>query len=173
MTMNRYELCTAISQVMYRYARAVDRMDAELMLSCFRPDAHIRYGGRFEGDPQDFVEWIWPLHAAMETHAHLVSNVLVEERTDGIDSESYVLVTLRMTGPEGQFDYLTRGRYLDRWELDGDGVRIVDRLYVSDFRTTISVGGHDTEKFLPSNSVPLVHRSRDRHDASYARLAGS
>ena len=171
--MHDTELPSAVAQVMYRYARAVDRLDAALMLSCFAADAHIRYGGKFEGTPQDFVDWLWPLHAAMLAHTHAISNVLVERTAGGVASESYVLVTLRMAGDGGPFDYLTRGRYLDRWTQHGDGVRIVDRLYVSDFRTTMPVGQLETEGFLPTDDTPAARSARDRTDASYGRFAGS
>jgi hypothetical protein len=163
-------LITAVAQVMYRYARAVDRMDSELMVSCFRPDAHILYGGKFEGTPQGFVDWLWPVHAAMHAHTHSISNVLVERTVTGINSESYVLVTLRIPSDDGPFDYLSRGRYLDRWEEYEGGVRIVDRLYISDFRTTMSAVLRETESALPTNDIPPAHSSRDRQDASYERV---
>ncbi len=71
-------VCTLIAQQVFRYARGIDRMDAELMMSVFKEDAHIYYGAKFEGTPAGFVEWLWPLHADMIGHQHLISNVLVE-----------------------------------------------------------------------------------------------
>ena len=164
----------AVTQTMYRYARAVDRMDGELMVSCFAHDAHIYYGGKFDGTPQGFVDWLWPLHAAMVGHQHAISNVLVEQSSEHVSSESYVMVTLRMREGDEQFDYISRGRYLDRWEpcsAEGGGYRIVDRVYVSDMRTTLPVGGKDTSAQLPTSSLPPVPSLRDRDDPSYARLA--
>jgi hypothetical protein len=163
----------AVAQQVYTYARAVDRMDDALMLTCFRPDAHILYGGKFEGTPQGFVDWLWPVHAAMVGHTHSISNVLVQHTATGLDSESYVVATLRMNSDDGPFDYVSRGRYLDRWERHDGGVRIIDRLYISDFRSTAAIGQRNTANQLPTNDIPPIRSSRDLDDASYARFAGN
>jgi len=162
---------TGVAQTLYRYARAMDRMDADLALRCFAPDAHIYYGGKFSGTPAGFVEWLWPLHAGMVGHQHLISNILVEHGAAGTASEAYVMTTLRMHGTgDEQFDYVSRGRYLDRWEPFEGRWRIVDRLYVTDLSTTVPVVRRDTSAALPVNDLPLVPSLRSPDDPSYARL---
>lgn len=164
---------TAIQQVLYRYCRAMDRMDAPLTLSCFEPDAGMSYGKLYQGDPAGFVAWLWPVHAAMVGHTHMLSNVLVGP--DGDDpqravSEAYVTVTLRFTSGAEQFDIVGKGRYLDRWaQRDGDW-RIVDRRYVSDLRSVVPVDSRDLSGVMspdaPSFEGPVS--SRDQNDPSYS-----
>ena len=165
-------LTTAVTQMLYRYARGIDRMDADLTLACFEPDALIHYGGKFRGTPQGFVDWLWPLHARMVGHVHSISNVLVEEGP-AVASEAYVSVTLRMRDGDEVFDYVSRGRYLDTWRVAATGEpRITARLYVNDFRTTAPVVARDTEGQLPLSDITLTPGSRTPRDPSYARLAG-
>jgi hypothetical protein len=57
-----------IRDVIYRYCRAVDRCDLELMLSCYRPDARDHHtffignacSARSQSWGVDTVEYIWP-----------------------------------------------------------------------------------------------------------------
>jgi hypothetical protein len=168
------EAFAGIAQTLYRYARAMDRMDADLALQCFAPDAHIYYGGKFDGTPAEFVRWLWPLHAGMVGHTHSISNILVEHDDRRTASEAYVMTTLRMrTAPEEQVDYVSRGRYLDIWEPVETRWRIIDRLYVTDLNTVSPVGVRDVSALLPLVDIPLVPSRRDTTDASYARLSGS
>ncbi len=165
-------LTTAVTQVLFRYARGIDRMDADLTLACFEPDALIHYGGKFRGTPQGFVDWLWPLHAGMVGHVHSISNVLVEEEPV-VASEAYVTVMLRMNDGDEVFDYVSRGRYLDTWRVDVTGEpRIAERLYVNDFRTTAPVLARDTEGQLPLSDITHTPGSRTPGDPSYVRLAG-
>ncbi len=171
---SRPELQAEIAQTLYRYARAMDRMDADLALACFFPEAHIYYGGKFEGTPAEFVHWLWPLHAGMVGHTHSISNILVETTAERIASEAYVMTTLRMrAAPDEQVDYISRGRYLDIWEPFEGRLRIIDRLYVTDLNTVTPVGVRDLTASLPLADIPLVPSRRDPSDSSYARLYGS
>ena len=56
----------AIWECLLRYARGVDRFDAELIRSAFHDDA-LDDHGKFVGDAAEFVEWAVGQH----THAHL------------------------------------------------------------------------------------------------------
>ena len=42
----------AIHEVMIRYCRGLDRMDAELVGSAYHPDAHDDHGGRTSAAPR-------------------------------------------------------------------------------------------------------------------------
>ena len=88
-----------ITEVIYRYCRGIDRMDAELTLSCWHEGGLAHYGRLFEGTAEGFVEWLWPVHAAMVGHRHEISNILVDVRDDRASSEAYVSVTLRVAPP--------------------------------------------------------------------------
>jgi len=130
--LDRAAATVAIQQVLYRYCRSMDRMDADLALSCFEPDAELGYSGLFQGSPAEFVAWLWPIHAAMVGHSHQVANVLVDFGGDGaVVSEAYVTVVLRSATPAGDLVDLTgRGRYLDTWRCEDDVWRIAARISV-------------------------------------------
>ena len=164
-----------IQQVIYRYCRSMDRMDEQLTLSCFEPEADLSYGSLFHGTPQGFVEWLWPVHAAMTGHSHMVSNILFNAIDDGTyATETYVQVTLRSHDDEGIFDLVSKGRYLDRWKNRDNTWRIFERMYVSDLSTVIPVGERSLAGLLkPSamdNRQPVA--TRNRTDPSYALFAG-
>ena len=106
----------AIRTVLTRYCRGVDRMDADLITSCWHEGGTCDYGvGIHVGTPPTFVEWLWPVHFAMESHSHQVTNVTVT--FDGLRarSEAYVTVVLRHHSGDQAFDTTSRGRYLDTW----------------------------------------------------------
>ena len=161
----------AIQQVLYRYCRSMDRMDAGLALACFDPAATLSYGALYQGDPAGFVAWLWPVHAAMVGHTHTLGNVIVDVTgADTAVSESYVMVTLRFEdrntddadAATQQFDLVGKGRYLDRWSCGNDGTwRIVARTYVSDLGTVIPVAGHDLSNVLRPTAPHFRGQGRD------------
>jgi hypothetical protein len=163
-----------IAEVIYRYCRGIDRMDAELTLSCWHEGGLAHYGRLFEGTAEGFVEWLWPVHATMVGHRHEISNILVHVRDDRASSEAYVSVTLRVApAGESQFDILGQGRYLDRWERRGRRWGIVDRTYVSDLNTTRAVEdrGVDAHLAAASSENARPQSRRDRSDPSYQVFA--
>ena len=70
-----------IADIVLRYCRGIDRMDRDLVLACYHPDA-VDVHGSFEGDPQAFVEWVWRLLARYDSTMHFGGNLLVELAAD-------------------------------------------------------------------------------------------
>jgi hypothetical protein len=164
-----------VNRVLLRYCRGVDRMDAELTLSCFHTDATAHYGTLYQGSAAGFVEWLWPIHASMIGHVHTLSNVLVEfddDRTAA--SESYVHTQLRVREADGsKWDLLGRSRYLDRWERASRTWKIRHRALVNDLRSAVPVTTIDTATHIPpagTSNAPIASR-RDHDDPSYSVLA--
>ena len=52
----------AIHDCLVRYARAVDRLDRELLLSVYHADA-IEDHGVFVGSPEGFADWVIGYHS--------------------------------------------------------------------------------------------------------------
>src|ERR1700756_5417483 len=81
-----------ITEVLYRRARAGDRRDVELALSCYHPGATENHEG-FSGPAADFVEgvsMISPDSAAPVIGLwHFISNILIELDGDTAEVESY------------------------------------------------------------------------------------
>ena len=165
-----------IRAVLVRYCRGIDRMDAPLTRSCWHTDGTADYGRLFKGTADGFIEWLWPVHAAMIGHVHSLSNVTVEIDGDAAATESYVHVVLRVPAPDGgQVDIVGRGRYLDAFERR-DGVwAIVHRTYVSDLASTQRVELLDVGARLPPARPDLAANvgARDLSDRSYALFPAS
>lgn len=159
-----------IRAVLTRYCRGIDRMDADLTLSCWHADGTADYGRLYRGPAAGFVEWLWPVHAAMVGHVHTLANVTVELMGDAAATEAYVTVVLRFHDDGGELvDLVGRGRYLDRFERRNGRWAIAHRRYVSDLGTVHVVQGRDVSRQLtpaaPGLEAPTARR--DREDPSY------
>jgi hypothetical protein len=127
----------AITEVLYRYCRGLDRMDRGLALSVWHPGGTADYGPLFHGTGEEFVTWVWRAHEqGFVAHSHQITNILIEVDGQEAVSEAYVTVALR-TGPTNGrvLDIVGRGRYLDRWS-QRDGTWAIDhRQFVDDFQS--------------------------------------
>ena len=47
----------AIADVLYSHSRGLDRLDAELLKSCYWPDAEVDYGA-YKGSAHQFAEFV-------------------------------------------------------------------------------------------------------------------
>jgi hypothetical protein len=130
-----------ITDVIYRYCRALDRMDRDMATAVWHPAGTADYPGMFSGTGAGFVAWVFEQHLALVSHSHQVTNVLVELDGDRAASESYVTAALVAAGSGGLVERVVRGRYLDRWS-QRDGRWAVDhRRYVHDVGPTrLAVG---------------------------------
>jgi SnoaL-like protein len=128
----------AILEVLYRYCRAMDRMDHQLGSSVWHPGGTADYGVIFEGTGQGFVDWVMVVHAGLDRHSHQIANVLIEVSGDQAASEAYVTANLRAKPDENGdvVEITSRGRYLDRWSRRDTGWAIDHRIFVDDMTTT-------------------------------------
>lgn len=169
----------AIREVIYRYCRAVDRMDRALAATVFHPGATADYGSTFQGSADALIDNLWSNHAKLLGHSHQVTNILIEVDGDKAASESYAHGTLWSMGDGGVLVVLTAlGRYLDRWSLR-NGVWAVDhRRFVYDlvYSSTPQVGPEAGQDVLARTAAGRDPRQtagrRDRTDPSYELLAG-
>ncbi len=123
----------AISEQIYAYCRAMDRIDRELGHAVWHPDGVADYGAIFQGTGAEFIELVCTGHLRLEGHSHQVSNILIEVRGDRAYSEAYVTAALRERREGRLFQMTVRGRYVDQWELRDGRWAITRRTYVHDF----------------------------------------
>jgi hypothetical protein len=110
----------AITDVIHRYARGLDRMDRAMALSCWHAGGTDDHAPLFCGTAAGFLDWLWPVHAGMEVTRHMISNIMIEIDGDRAGSESYWTVTLRVPHEGRRYDIIGQGRYIDTWEqIDG------------------------------------------------------
>jgi hypothetical protein len=150
----------AIAEQIARYSRGVDRMDKPLARACWHADGTADYRGIFEGTADALLDWMWVVHANMQTHSHQMTSSLIEVSGDQASSETYATVVLR-TAEDPQLDVDTRGRYVDTWSRR-QGVWAIDhRVHLADHVRSmrVSTGG----RFEPAGR-------RDARDDSYGVL---
>jgi len=161
----------AITEVIHRYCRAMDRMDADLALSCWHEGGTDDHAPLFAGTAEAFIGWLWPVHAAMETTRHVISNVLIELQGDKAGAESYWTVTLRVKKDGDLYDVIGGGRYVDNFEcIDGQWA-IRHRQSLHDWDVVQKVGATMTTAgpMLQPNNPEVAPKvsARDKTDYSY------
>ena len=157
----------AITEMIYTYCRALDRMDLELAHTVWHPDGTADYGASmFQGTGAGFIDWVWVQHAAMFAHSHQITNVLIEVDGDRAGSEAYVTAALRLAADDdGQaVEIVSRGRYVDTWSRRDGRWAIDHRRFAEDFTSSASVPAMES----PDAAVRTARRDRD--DPSYAAL---
>ncbi|ORL10072.1 nuclear transport factor 2 family protein [Prescottella equi] len=127
-----------ITEVLYRYARAVDRKDFDRVADCYFPDAIDNHGG-YVGTVAGLIEDMKSRHATIDSSLHYVTNVLIDLDGDTADVESYCLCYLRQApavagGPQSRAT--VKCRYVDRFERRDGQWRIADRIVVFDESVT-------------------------------------
>lgn len=155
--MDRHE----IREIVMRFCRAVDRLDRELLLSCFHPDA-IDDHGIFVGSPAELADFVFSLHQEHEIASnHCISNHFCDLQGDVAHTESYYYSADMMR--HGPPRLLGGGRYIDRFERRNGKWAIADRVHRREWWST---GEQAAEKLAPK---PEHEPSWDRSDPSYER----
>jgi hypothetical protein len=122
-----------ITDVIYRYCRAMDRMDRPLAMTIWHPDGTAFYEDFFEGTGAEFIDAVWKVHEErFVSHSHQVTNILIEVDGDRATSESYLTVALRAKPEDSHSEVQARGRYVDRWSRRDGRWAIDHRVYVHD-----------------------------------------
>jgi hypothetical protein len=152
-----------ITEALYTYCRAVDRVDRELGYSIWHDDATVDYGdGIYRGNARGVIDYICESHLKGVVHSHQITNILIKLDGDRAFSEAYVISGARIIFDGVLKQITTRGRYLDRWSRRAGRWGIEKRFFAHDFG--------DIRTIAP-NSIP-ARFSLDRNDPSYALFAG-
>jgi hypothetical protein len=155
----------AIRDLLTRYCRGMDRMDDEITISAYHPDA-IDDHGNIVAAPQPFIDWA---NATHELHSslmqHMLTNHICEIDGDSAHAETYWLAVARHK--DGQTVTISGGRYLDRLEKRDGRWGIVRR------KCLVEWGGTPAMQPLPKahrdTHLAVGEPRRDRADPSYQR----
>lgn len=151
----------AISDLIYRYCRSVDRIDPELGYTVWHEDSVADYGENvYQGSGRGVIDHICSQHRHALAHSHQVSNIIIELDGDFAGSESYVTANIRMTRDEKLLNISAWCRYLDRWSKRKGRWGIDKRVTLFDF---------DEVREVTAMNHPGLD-SRDRSDPSYKIL---
>ena len=123
----------AITDVLTKHSRGVDRADGDLLKTAYWPDAEVAYG-RFNGAAHEFCE---NLPSSIKRYAatqHRVTNISVDFNGDDAVVESYVTAYHYFAAddaPHTEMTYL--GRYVDHMQRRGGVWKIKFRRVVMDW----------------------------------------
>ena len=157
-----------IREVLYKYCRAVDRCDLELLKSVYHPDGFDAHGSKFAGNAHDFCDWVIPRLRVRQLNRHTIGNVLIDLRGDEAFCESQYHVSTRTTSTDGRVvDIGSEGRYLDvLLRCEDSGWRIFHRLVINDKRWANLVPTRDLGGYQGAPDRALTPSS-DRNDPVY------
>ena len=144
-----------IQDLIYRWCRAVDRLDRQGMLDVFWPGA-IDSHGPYIGPAEGLVDWILERHKPIQVSSHFIGNLLIEFATEEVALvESYVRTIqqyqpaakhqlAQLTGgavgrPDAAVDMFTSSRYIDRVERRCGEWRIARRDLAQDWKQIAEV----------------------------------
>jgi ketosteroid isomerase-like protein len=122
----------AIRECLCRYARGVDRLDADMVRSAYWPDAKDTHLA-FKGNAEEFIAWAFPIMRTMDQTMHMIGNVLITLHGTTADVESYFYGYHRVTIEGSKQDVIGAGRYLDRFEKRDDEWRVAERMVMTDW----------------------------------------
>ena len=125
----------AIRDCLVRLARGEDRRSADLIRSCWWPEARFDYGV-YAGDFDAYLAWVVPGADAIKNTQHVIGQTHVELSGESAKAETHVISYHRVDmGAEGggERDTCIGGRYLDTFEKRGAEWRIADRIMLYDW----------------------------------------
>jgi hypothetical protein len=152
----------AISERIYQYSRAVDRLDAAMLADVYWPDGTDDHG-IFCGSASDYVTWVMSYVGAWISTHHDNGNIMVDLDGDTAWVESHWTGWYRLPHELGYTDLISCGRYLDRFECRSGIWRIAHRSCVSDWnQSTVVEGAPRPQHRLSGRRGPgdLVYRLR-------------
>jgi hypothetical protein len=158
-----------ITEILYRYCRAFDRIDDDLARSVWHANGTCNYSNRTDGPDMLFRDYLAPstvTRAKFRNHSHQVTNILIELDGDSAASEAYFTASLQAQPKNGVItEHLYRGRYLDRWARREGRWAIDHRQVIFDSYTPIDFN------VARLTGINLELTRRDRQDPSYLYLS--
>lgn len=123
----------AITDMLHRYCRAVDRRDADLLRRVYWPDA-IDDHAVFKGNVEEFIAYSFPFLEGVMTQ-HTITNIMIDlTGPDEAFSECYFSGFHDLPAEDGgRLERTVGGRYLDLHERRGDEWRIKSRTLAIDW----------------------------------------
>lgn len=130
-----------IADVLFRYSRGVDRLDLDLVRSCYHPDAYDDHGA-FKGNLDEFIKVSPAFLSKWTATQHFLGNMLIEVDGDIARAETYAVAFHRREDADGNGkDDIMGIRYVDRFERRDGEWKIAYRATVADWRRVEKVSG--------------------------------
>ena len=147
-----------IGDVIRRLGRGTDRLDEELMASCYHPDGFDDHNA-FRGTGTEFAHWVVTVLPHFVTTMHFIGPPLIRIAGETAHADTYC-VAHHLTDTS---DMILGLRYVDRFERR-DGVWLIaKRVCAFDWTYTVQI---DTATRWPFEGDFTVG-ARDRSDITY------
>jgi len=130
-----------IREVIYRYCRGIDRLQLELVRSCYHPDGTDDHGD-YRGGVDGFIDHVASVLPTWEHTSHFLGNLLIELDGDRARAETYGVAYHRRAarGDRPALDFVAGIRYVDDFERRDGEWRIAARVCLVDWTRTDDVG---------------------------------
>jgi SnoaL-like domain len=154
-----------ITQVVQDLARGTDRLDGELIASCYHPDGFDDHNS-FRGGPQEFAKWVLEVLPHFAATHHFLGQSRIELDGDRAYVETYCSAH-HVAHPDavGHLQDMRMGlRYCDRFERRDGTWLIAKRVCAFDWAYYVDSDRQWT--FDPDFTVG----SRSRDDITYTRF---
>jgi hypothetical protein len=159
-----------IHDVLMRYGRGVDRADEEWLKSCYHPDAIEEHGSAYAGPAYEYIEGAVGRIRKMGVMAHYICNVQIDLDGDLAWAESYVLTFARFKRGEEDWDTLTGGRIVDRFERRDGAWKIAHRKMTFDWNRDMPSNEGWCLGMFKTDDPKMSFGSKDRQDLAYQRF---
>ena len=155
-----------IWSLLLRYARGLDRLDRDLIRSCYWDDA-IDDHHSFIGSPDEFIDWAFDGSMDSTVQHHGIGNHVCEIDGDNAYAEThYTFVGTHTAAPH----MLSFGRYIDHFQRRNGVWKMANRVTVIEKNfALVEYPGDDWIRAGDTSHGPLLPATRDRDDLSYQR----
>lgn len=157
-----------IREVLYRYARGIDRGDEEILKSVFHEDAIDEHASAFIGNAYDWCRFAAQQHPQIHSLQHFICNSLIELKGDHAFVESYGFAFHRLEKDGAPFDCFMGVRLLDRFEKRNGEWKIAHRRVILDWSRDVEMSETWGRGVLGSPEVGAYRGKRDKSDPSYS-----
>jgi hypothetical protein len=143
-----------ISDVVKRLARGTDRLDRELMASCYHPDGYDDHNS-FRGSGTEFADWVCEVLPHFAATHHFIADPLIRIDGDVAQVDTYCIAHhLR-----DDSDMVLALRYVDRFERRDGQWLIAKRVCAFDW--TYTVPFDPSARFVFDPDFTVGRRGRD------------
>jgi hypothetical protein len=162
----------AIRDVLYRYARGVDRGDWELMRSTYHSGAYDDHG-EYKGSIEGLIVWLEERFTGVDNSMHFFGNCLIDFAGRDVALVETSFVSRRLRAPNegerklvGAEDAMCReawGRFIDHFERRNGEWRVAKRYVVLETASTsIALGGvrNSPQTWGQRNSTDRLYQSQ-------------
>jgi hypothetical protein len=147
-----------ITDVIKRLARGTDRLDEELMASCYHSDGYDDHNS-FRGSGTEFAAWVCDVLAHFEATHHFIADPYI--RVDGDIAQCDTYCEAHHVGADS--DLVIALRYVDRFDKRDGRWLIAKRVCAFDWTYTVPFDPSVRMTFGPDFTVG----SRNRQDITY------